>query len=187
MRMVDDKVGINSQKNMLSGYVYSKSQAILNGVKVTCGDFETLTLADGYYTLNELPTGILDVTVNLKGYQSTSKKVTIKENEHTVQDFILNKASGTASIKGNIRDSETNEPIRNKGTVILILPISNSYIPIDKNGYYEFDNLPKGTYAISTSIPEYDDSAIVLTLLDGECKLHDFSCKKNRDVEPAWG
>ena len=185
--MVDGKAGINSQKNKLSGYVSSTSQAILNGAKVTCGEFERLTLADGYYTFNELPTGILEVTVNLRGYQSTSKNVTIKDNEHTVQDFILNKASGTASIKGNIRDSETNEPIGNKGTVILILPISNRHMPIDEHGYYEFDNLPGGTYTIFTSIPEYDDSDIVLTLLDGESKLHDFSCKKNSEVEPAWG
>lgn len=185
--MVDGKAGINSPKNNLSGYVHSISRIILNGAKVTCGEFESITLADGYYTFNELPARTFEVTVNLKGYQSTSKKVTIKDNEHTIQDFILNKASGTASIKGNIRDSETNEPIGNKGTVILILPISNRYIPIDENGYYEFDNLPRGTYAIYTSIPEYDDCDTVLTLIDDESKLHDFSCKKNRDVEPAWG
>ena len=185
--MADGKAGIDSKKKKLSGYVCSTDCAILNGAKITCNEFETLTLADGYYILDELPTGILEVIVNLKGYQSTSKKVTIKDNEHTVQNFILNKASGTSSIKGNIRDSETNEPIVNKGTVILILPISNKYKPIDANGYYEFDNLPAGTYTLSTSIPEYDDSDIVLTLLDGESKLHNFSCKKNRDVEPAWG
>jgi len=107
----------------------------LNGAKVTCGEFERLTLADGFYTFNELPTRTFEVTVNLKGYQSISKKVTIKDNEHTVQDFILDKSSGTACIKENIRDSETNGPIGNKGTVILILPISNRYTHIDENGY----------------------------------------------------
>ena len=185
--MADGKVGIDSEKGKLSGYVSSTDRAILNGAQVICDEFETLTLADGYYTFIELPLGMIEVTVNLKGYQSTSKKVTIKDNEHTHQNFILNKAQGTSSIKGNIRDSETNEPIVNKGTVILILPISNKYIPIDANGNYEFNNLPAGTYTLYTSIPEYDDSDIVLTLLDGESKLHDFSCKKNREVEPAWG
>ena len=41
--MADGTAGIDSNKRKLSGYVYSTDRAILNGAKVTCDEFETLT------------------------------------------------------------------------------------------------------------------------------------------------
>ena len=169
----------------ISGHVYSKKGAVLNGAKVTCGEFKTLTLADGLYVFDKLPSGSFEVKVSLKGFQSETKKITISET--SLLDFYLDIASGNANINGYVYDSDTGKPIANKGSVILILPISNKYVHIDKNGYYEFSNLSAGTYNLSTSIPEYDDCGTVLTIAEGESKENDFICKLNNTVEPAWG
>ena len=185
--MAEGKAEDDSAKSKLSGHIYSKSGALLNGARIMCDGFETLTLADGFYVFDDLPTRTFEVRVNLKGFQSESRKVTIRDNEVAVLDFYLSKASGTARISGRVYDSETSKPMVNRGTVILILPISNRYAHIDGDGYYEFVNLPAGTYTMSTSIPEYDDCDTVLAIADVESKVHDFFCKFNRDVEPAWG
>ena len=174
-------------KSKISGHIYSKNGAILNGVQVSCGQFKTLTLADGFYGFDKLRSGNYEVKVSLKGFQSGSKKVSIRDNELVNLDFYLANASGTASIKGHVYDSETGKLIMDKGTVILILPISNRYVPIDAKGYYEFNNLAEGTYTLFTSISGYDDCDTTITIANGESKENDFFCKINRTIEPAWG
>lgn len=171
----------------ISGRVYSHSGALLNGAKVTCSEFETLTLADGYYSFSHLNAGTFEVTVNLQGYQPESKTIAVTENDTALLDFSLTQAVGTATIHGHVYDDDPQERILNSGTVILVLPISNKYSPIDRNGYYEFTNLPEGTYRLITSISEYIDNDATVSLIDGETKNYDFFCKKNQIVEPAWG
>ena len=174
-------------KSGISGHVYSKSGALLNGAKVTCEDFETLTLADGFYIFDKLRLGTYEIKVSLKGFQSESEKISIKDSETAIVDFYLDKAIGTASISGHVYDSESGKPIVNKGTIIMIIPITNRYAYIGANGYYEFSNLPAGTYNVSASIPEYYDCDAVLSIAEDEFKEHDFYCKVNKTVEPPWG
>jgi hypothetical protein len=171
----------------IQGHLYSEEGAILNGVKVSCNDRETLSLADGFYSFTDLPPGRHEVQVALEGYQSATHTVSTREDEVVVLDFNLSKALGSATISGQVYDRETGEHIERGGTIILIQPISNLYATIDGKGHYAFDNLPAGTYSLSTSIPEYDDTDALLTVEDGESVIHDFYCNLNKEVEPAWG
>ena len=139
------------------------------------------------YSFKDLPPGRYDVQVDLKGYQSSTQTASTRENEFVVLDFNLSIALGSATINGRVYDNETSEPIESSGTIILIQPISNRYATIDGKGHYSFDNLPAGTYSLSTSIPEYDDTDALLMVEDGESVVHDFYCDLNREVEPAWG
>jgi uncharacterized membrane protein len=186
--MAEDTLSTETNQGAtVSGRVHSHSGALLNGAKVTCSEFETLTLADGYYSFNHLNAGTFEVTVNLQGYQPGSKTVTVSENDTALLDFSLTQDVGTATIHGYIYDDETQERILNSGTVILVLPISNKYAPIDGNGYYEFAELSEGSYRLVTSIPEYHDHDAAVSLHDGETKNLDFFCKKTHIVDPAWG
>jgi hypothetical protein len=185
--MSENEVVAVSATSTIQGHIHSTEGAILNGVKVSCNDLETLSLADGFYSFKDLPPGRYDVQVDLKGYQSATQTVSTRENEVVVLDFNLSIALGSAIISGRVYDSETGEPIESSGTIILIQPISNRYATIDGKGHYSFDNLPAGTYSLSTSIPEYDDTDALLTVEDGESVVHDFYCDLNREVEPAWG
>jgi hypothetical protein len=67
------------------------------------------------------------------------------------------------------------------------LPVANKYKHIDRNGYYEFENLPAGTYKLLTSIAGYGDHKVILTVNDDEIKAHDFFCKTQNIEEPPWG
>lgn len=185
--MSEKKAVAVSAKSTIHGHLNSKEGALLNGAKVSCSDRETLSLADGFYAFYDLPPGRYEVRVDLTGFQSETKTVSTKDNEVVVLDFNLQKALGSATISGRVYDSETGKPIECGGTIILVQPISNRYVNIDVKGHYAFDNLPAGTYSLSTSIPEYDDTDVTLTVVDGESVVHDFSCKINKDVEPAWG
>jgi len=176
-----------SAGSTIHGHLYSTEGAILNGAKVSCNDRETLSLADGFYAFKDLPPGRHEVQVDLEGFESATQTVLTRENEVAVLDFHLSKAFGSATISGQVYDKETGEPITRGGTIILIQPISNRYATIDGKGYYAFDNLPAGTYNLSTSIPEYDDTDALLTVMDSESVIHDFYCYLNRDVDPAWG
>ena len=176
-----------SETSKIQGYLYSEEGAILNGAKVSCNDRETLSLADGFYSFKDLFPGRYDVRVDLEGYQSATQTVSTRENEVLILDFKLSEALGSSIISGLVYDRETSEPIESGGTIILIQPISNRYATIDGKGYYAFDNLPAGTYSLSTSIPEYDDTDALLTVEDGESVVHDFYCNLDKEVEPAWG
>lgn len=174
-------------RSKISGHVFSKNGAILNGAKITCDGFETAALADGYYTFDNLPSGNYEVKVILEGFRPESKRITIKKGDVLALDFYLSEAVGTGKIRGCVYDNESRKPIANDGTVILILPIFNKYARINEKGCYEFASLSAGTYKLSTSIPEYEDCDAIVTISEGESKIHDFFCKVKRAVEPPWG
>ena len=148
----------------LSGHVSSQGGALLAGARVTCGDSETLTLADGFYVFEKLREGTYEVEVSLKSFQSEIKAIALGDDETAVLDFQLIMASGTASIRGRVYDVATEKPIATRGNIILILPISNRFAPVGPDGRYTFDDLPAGTYRLSASIPDYEDCDVTLTL-----------------------
>jgi hypothetical protein len=185
--MSKNEADVVATTSTIQGHLYSKEGAILNGAKVTCNSQESTSLADGYYAFKDLPPGQYEVQVDLEGFQSVTQPVSTRENEVVVLDFHLPQAFGSATISGRIYDRETGDPIGRGGTVILILPLSNRYATLDKKGHYAFDNLPAGTYHLTTSIPEFDDTDTFLTVETGESIVHDFECKRNKEVEPAWG
>jgi hypothetical protein len=168
------------------GHVSSINGARLNSASVTCNDLVTTALADGAYRFTNLSPASYVLTVTLKGYQSATQTLTITDATTYPVDFQLTKAMGTASITGHVFDSETHHPLMT-GTIILILPISNRYSTIKADGSYTFIKLPAGTYKLITSIPEYNDCEHNVELADGESKIQDIYCTRNREVEPAWG
>jgi hypothetical protein len=171
----------------ISGVVSSPDGGMIKSAKVACEEIEKRTLADGSFVLDGLATGTHKVTVSLQGFKSISKTVSIQEGEEATLDFCLSKDTGTAKIHGHIYDATSKKPVEPGGTVILILPVANKYKHIDRNGYYEFENLPAGTYKLLTSIAGYEDRKVILTVDNDEIKAHDFFCKTQKIEEPPWG
>ncbi|MEM2210738.1 MAG: carboxypeptidase-like regulatory domain-containing protein [Nitrososphaerales archaeon] len=168
------------------GHVYDTKGMRLRGVRVICDGKETFTLFDGTYEFNDVKPGTYTISVTLKGFKSDSKTITLKEGETVVTNFQLSEAVGNAKIHGSVYDAETNKPITG-GTVTLIMPISNRYASLNKNGYYEFKNLVGDTYELSVSIPGYKDEKAIVKVNDGEEKIQNFYCKPVRIIEPCWG
>jgi len=160
---------------------------MLRGAAVACGEIETKTLADGSFSLDSLDLGTYKVTVGLQGFNTASKAVTLKKGEEVTLDFSLSRATGTAKIHGRVYDVESKKAIGKAGSVILILPVANKYKDIDRNGHYEFENLPAGTYKILTSIPGYGSHDTSLKVTEGEKVTYDFPCRPIDIEEPPWG
>jgi hypothetical protein len=178
-----DRPGMGAR---ISGHVFSHNGMILNSAKLTYDETETTTLADGSYTFNDLLPGTYEIKVRLQGFQSIDKNVYVPEDGESIQDFYLSEALGSARIYGHVVDNETGKPV-NEGTVILILPVANKYSHIEMDGYYEFTNLPAGTFTISTSIPGYEDVVTILRLEESETKMYEFLCEAIEIEEPPWG
>ena len=171
----------------ISGRVRSKDGAMLQGAEVTCNQIRTRTLADGSFILKDLRPAKYKVTISLQGFKPTSRSIIIRGEEDVVQDFLLLGATGTAKIFGQVLDAESKKTANRMGTVILVLPTANRYRNVDEDGYYEFDNLPAGRYAVSTSISGYEDENVVQSIAEGETKKIDFFCRPRRTEEPPWG
>ncbi|MCP8316687.1 MAG: carboxypeptidase regulatory-like domain-containing protein [archaeon] len=169
------------------GHVYSEKGSQLGSAKVTCNEKKTITLFDGSYEFKNIEPGTYTITASLKGFKSQNKVITIQKDDIMTLDFQLSEAIGTAKIYGTVYDAGTKRPVTSGGTIILILPIVNRYALLDKNGYYEFNNLAEDSYDLWASIPGYEDVKATITVAEGEKKVQDFYCKPILNIEPPWG
>ncbi len=176
-----------SQSSIISGRVRDTKGNAVSGAKITCDEHETITLFDGTYKLTDLKPSTYTISVNLKGFQPQKKTAEVKANEESIIDFDLAEAIGNSKIYGHIYDTETKKPITSRGTVILILPVTNRYAHINSKGYFEFDNLSPDTYEICTAIQEYIDKKITVTIAQGKKKKIKIYCTHEQIEEPPWG
>ena len=176
-----------SPRSGISGNVKSVDGIILSSARVTCNGVETKTLADGTFAIDKLEPGTYDVTVNLQGYETITQSVLIQEGNVTELIFCLQKSVGASKIHGHIFDAESKVIVKKGGSIILVKPVFNEYGEIDREGHFEFTNLPTGTYRIVTSIHGYGTGSVTLELDKGEVKRHDFILKPLDVEEPPWG
>lgn len=180
----------NTQDNVssrITGYVYSERGNPLGSAKVTCNERETIALFNGFYEFKNIEPGTYTIIASLKGFKSQSKVITIQKDEIINLDFQLSEAKGTAKIYGTVYDAETKKPITYGGTIIMVLPITNRYALLDRNGRYEFNDLAENSYDLLASIPGYEEERVTVNLIEGEKKVQDFFCKPITNIEPPWG
>ena len=177
--------GLKASK--VSGRVHSEKGAMLQDAKITCKGIETRTLADGFFTLNNLPPGSHEIKASLQGFKTMGKMVLVQEGEETTVDFRLSASIGNAKICGHVYDAESKKTIGREGSVTLILPVANRYRHIGNDGYFEFENLPEGQYKIFATIPDYKEGEASIEVAEGETKVHNFLCKARKVEEPSWG
>jgi hypothetical protein len=184
MSNTQDAIVSNSR---IFGHVYSEKGTPLGSAKVACNEEKTITLFDGFYEFKNVKPGTYTIVASLKGFKSDSRTVTVQKDEVITLDFRLSEAIGTAKIYGTVYDASTKKPIASGGTIILVLPITNKYALLDKNGRYEFKDLAKDSYDLWASIPGYEDERAKVTLVEGEEKVQDFFCRPIVNIEPPWG
>jgi len=168
---------------VLRGHVYSRDGKAIGAAYVRCGDKLTLTNFDGEFRFDDLEPGAYTISVSIKGFKR--KEIPINLRDHLTLTIYLDIERGSSKIYGYIYDAETGMII-DSGTVMLILPFTNYYTQIGKDGYYEFNELSSGTYEIIASPLNYLDEKASITLLDGEVKRLDFFCKRKTEEAP-WG
>ncbi len=175
-------------KKMIKGRVVDEIRRPISGARVTCDGTETLTLFDGSFQFEyEKPETVM-VEIKIEGYRKQKRQIDLIEFEPDVLEFQLEPDIGSSRIHGYVLDKETNKPIKGSGTVYLYRPTSNVIKMIDPNsGFYEFGNLPPGTYSIWTSVLDYQEQKMTITLGEREENKTNFLLDKEEEEEVPWG
>lgn len=169
----------------LTGFVLTEDGRAIGQALVKCDGQSTLTNFDGRFEFKELKPGDYVLTITIKGFKSRKVNITLKHEGEHVEVVHLEKEKGTAKIYGYVYDAETGKPLTS-GVTMITLPFSNRYTQIEKNGYYELNDLPPGTYEVIASPLNYVSEKVKVELSEGDVKRVDFHC--NRMVEePPWG
>jgi hypothetical protein len=111
-------------KATVSGNVKKEWDGPLGGAKVTVGESEGLSDADGKFSLSVPIDERKTLTLNISclGFQSQSKQIEISPNDKLAFDFLMGK--GRSALEGTVCDEETG------------LPISDAYVSIESQKMY---------------------------------------------------
>uniref|UniRef100_A0A7V0Z5U8 Carboxypeptidase regulatory-like domain-containing protein n=1 Tax=candidate division WOR-3 bacterium TaxID=2052148 RepID=A0A7V0Z5U8_UNCW3 len=126
------------------GFVNDEEYEPVEGVEVSVageGGMITYTNSAGYYILQDLPPGDLNLIFSRSGFESKTILCKVEAGKKLELDQILKRIGiKTGSIRGIIADYITNEPLVAEVTIIELNRTATS----DKNGFFEFDNVPAG-------------------------------------------
>ncbi len=182
---------VETQDKLLSsikGKVFDERHRRVGGAVVQCDEFVKSTLFDGSYNFDSLEIGSHILKVKVEGYKTINKEVEVGEGELQEIDFSLDPETGELKIFGYVFDSKTSKPIKEGGRIHMFKSTYNTSVSINPlTGYYEFIDLPAGTYRIGTSILDYRDEEKIVTVQEGEERSENFICVKRDDLEPPWG
>ena len=118
---------------------------------------------DGKFKLM-LPAGVYAIKVGVPGspYPLQVYDIPVKSGESTVLPPIdLTQASGTGGLSGRIK------PVRHDAEVRLIYEGSErAAVRVDREGTYEFKEVPTGSYIVQANAPGHADDAIPIVITD---------------------
>jgi len=171
----------------ITGQVIDERGRPVGGATVACNGAKTKTLFNGTYKFDDLEPGPHVVEIALEGYRSQSRQVDTEEGGESIIDFHLETETGDTRIYGYVLEEETGEPIRTGGSVYMFRLTFNRNVPFDpETGFFEFADLPPGTYSLWTSVLEYDDEKKTVTVEEGEDRREDFFIRRGF-IEPPLG
>jgi len=146
-----------------SGHVLSGVQIILSGANSRT----LLTNSNGYYSIDNLDTGITKIHLSLDGYQSIEYTERLQENTKYTINRSLSKLSNVGnniSIFGVLNDSITGAPL--SGVKIVLNGTNNRTLYSDINGKYNIEKLEPNITKIHFSLDGYVDRELNIDLKD---------------------
>jgi len=150
------------------GFVNDEEYEPVEGVEVSVageGGMITYTNSAGYYILQDLPPGDLNLIFSRPGFESKMISCKVEAGKKLELDQILKRIGiKTGSIKGIIADYITNEPLVAEVTIIEL----NRTVTSDKNGFFEFDNVPAGFYLLKVQALNYVTSQTDIKVESGK-------------------
>jgi hypothetical protein len=171
----------------IMGKVIDEKGRPVGGATITCNGEETRTLFDGTFIFEDLAPCGHTVMTTQEGYRSQKIQVQVGEGEEAILELKLEPEGGASKIFGYVLEEMTGEPVKTGGNVVMYRLTKNRNTPIDpETGYYEFKDLPSGTYTIWTSILDRDDERKTVSVREGEECREDFTVRK-ADLEPPLG
>lgn len=142
------KTGIQSTVNhgAVSGTVRdSYTEHPIPGAVVTIGDTSTVAGEDGSFELYNVPEGLLQIHVQGRGYEDFQDRLLVGAN--TRFHALLDSLGRFAHLSGRVFLGESEIALSGVRVDVEIRTTQS-----DSLGYYRFDSLPSGTYALCASL-----------------------------------
>ncbi len=160
----------------LSGTVSSGNIPITGAaITVMLGNIlvaNTLTTAEGHYSISGLIPGTYTVNAVKTDYQNSTEKITLNTGE--VLDLVFDLAADPASLNGYVRDILTSDPISNATVTVFKDENSIETTSTNASGYYFFTHIPVADLKIRAMSPLYQDDSFQYDFEAGESVAHNF-------------
>ncbi|GAB1765757.1 carboxypeptidase regulatory-like domain-containing protein [Priestia megaterium] len=122
----------------------------------------SITDADGFYTVSNLPQGTFTVIVVNELFGSQASSVTLVPSETAALNFALEQLPST--VQGTVTDAETGNPIIN--TLIQLIDANGILVTqtqTDINGFYQIAGFTAGDYTIPFTNPTFQSRTLSFT------------------------
>ena len=150
------------------GFVNDEEYDPIEGVEVVVAGevgMVTYTNSAGYYILQDLPPGDLNLIFSRSDFESKTVSCKLRAGEKIEIDQKLKRTGGkTGIIRGIIVDYLTNEPLVTEVTIMEL----NRKTSSDKNGFFEFENVPAGLYLLKVQALNYVTSQTDIKIESGK-------------------
>ncbi|MEO0185360.1 MAG: DUF2012 domain-containing protein [candidate division WOR-3 bacterium] len=150
------------------GFVNDEQYTPIEGVEITIAGQEgiiTYTNSAGYYILQDLAPGDYSIIYSRPGYESKTVSCNIEAGKKIELDQVLRRGEvKKGGVRGIIADYLTNEPLVAQVTIIEL----NLTVVSDKNGFFEFEDVPAGTYLLKVQAMNYVTSQTDVVVVSGK-------------------
>jgi hypothetical protein len=161
-------ITMNSLGSVQGQVTDSVTHAVLSAAAVTCEGLQTLTNANGIYSLT-LKGGNRTVTVSKTGYQTQSQAVTIEVDQIKTLSFLLVQEFAQAGVvQGVVANAANGNPI--VGALLVFTP-ENKSVNSGVSGTYSIElpsnSFPGITYSVTVSAAGYYNAVGSVTVRTG--------------------
>lgn len=152
----------------VTGHVINSSGTGLAGATVSADGLNTVTAADGSYTLSNLPAGPATITASLTGFSSASAVVTVVAATTTTAPNIT-LASGSGTITGTVKSSA--------GAAIAGASVGfgGGTATTNTSGVYTLSGVPVGTVQLVASASGFTSVTQNVTVAGGATVTANFT------------
>lgn len=153
--------GVAASTGTITGKVSNTSGAPLAGAAVTTGSISATTLADGSYTLSNVPAGTATVSASLSGYQGASTSVNVTSGATAT--------AATLQLAPNSPGNVTGTVVNSGGSPISGAKITGAgqSTTTDASGNYSLNNLPSGSVTLTASASGFANGTATVTVAAG--------------------
>ncbi|MGB9722271.1 MAG: OmpA family protein [bacterium] len=150
------------------GFVSDEEYAPVEGVEITVAGQENIvayTNSAGYYILQDLAPGDYSVIYSRPNYESKTVSCKIEAGKKIELDQVLRRGEvKKGGVRGIIADYLTNEPLVAQITIMEL----NRTVVSDKNGFFEFEDVPAGIYLLKVQAMNYVTSQTDVVVVSGK-------------------
>jgi len=141
-----------TETGIIEGSVYIVGTSIpISGVTVSCAGINATTSGDGYYELENVPSGQQTVNATKSDFENYSKTIEVSTGTNT-HDIEMTSSPSAPDLSGHVY-SELDGDIQ--GAEVSIPPLGLKDWT-DATGNYQIPNVPQGEYPIKVTHDNYD-------------------------------